>query len=96
MTVISNFLGRAPFHQFHFDYHLCSRWGLNVAEMVTAESDRAKSVTTTLNKLTEVHVICPNISGHRRLPLFRYYPYTPTPDTVVVETAASRGWYTWT
>lgn len=84
--VIRNFLMQAPAHDFHCDYHLCQRWGLNVAEMTTPESDLAKGVTTTLNELMEAGVICPNISGSRRLPFFKLYPYTPAPETIAPET----------
>lgn len=86
-NVIQHFLNRAPAHDFHVDYHLCSRWGLKVAEMETTESDLAKGVTTTLNELMEVGLICKPVSGRRREPFFRLYPYVPEPKTVVSENA---------
>jgi hypothetical protein len=87
-SVINNFLRRAPSHEFHLDYHMCLAWGLDVAEMTTGESDLAKGVTTTLNELVDARIICPNISGHRRLPFFKLYPYTVAPETIIPEAAA--------
>lgn len=72
--VVSKFLIQAPSHEFHVDYHLCEKWGIEVEEMATQESDLAKKVVVELGSLSANHVICQVIRAGR-MPFSRFYPH---------------------
>jgi hypothetical protein len=72
--IIEGLLKAAPSHEFHVDYHMCLGLGLEVKEMPTEESDLAKDVITTIDKLAQSGIICENLLDDWKMPFIRYYP----------------------
>jgi hypothetical protein len=88
--VIENFLMGAPGHEVHLDYHLSRKWGLEVCEMRTEESDLAKTVAATLEELARHQVICSWLSRSERMPLIQFYPQTQTAPIVSPPSASDQ------
>jgi hypothetical protein len=80
-VVVQNFLFRAPTHDFHLDYHLCSTWGITVREMDTVESDLAKAAIDELEDLADDKAICPHVTRRLRMPFIRFYKNANTKNT---------------
>ena len=74
--IVRNFLFGAPSHQFHIDYHLCTRWRLPVEEMPTAESVLVKKAVEKMNDLAGSGMICARLSRYQQMPFFQFYANT--------------------